>query len=200
MFLLRKAVLPRDISRDEQTQVKKMFGIKRIPQYFTVLLSAMQQMRLSDSEKESMGIICVSHLGPVEQVHKYIDDLLTFPPEECSPAFFSHSVFNAPAAFLTRYMDIRGPSLSVCGFQQIVKSSVLSAYSWLETSYCSKVLMVFSDENAEISRKIESLTGVELFKHTHLVLLGKNNEGGTGEPMTPEELTEYVKQTHNLKE
>lgn len=60
--------------------------------------------------------------------------------------------------------------------------------------------MVFSDENAEISRKIESLTGVELFQHTHLILLGKNNEGGTGEPVTPEEITEYVKQTHNLKE
>lgn len=200
MHLIKQAIVSHDISNDIQTQVKKQYSIKRMPQYFLSLLWAMQQMHLNDFEKQDMGIIYVSHLGPIQQVHKYIDDLLTYPPNECSPAFFSHSVFNAPVAFLTRYMDIQGPSLSVCGFQQIVEAAVLSAYSWLKTSYCSKVLVIFSDEHADISQKISDLTGLQLFRDTHIILLGKNNAETVEDCLTPEQITKYVKRTHNLEE
>jgi len=76
MHLIKQATVSHDISNDIQTQVKKQYSIKRMPQYFLSLLWAMQQMHLNDFEKQDMGIIYVSHLGPIQQVHKYIDDLL----------------------------------------------------------------------------------------------------------------------------
>lgn len=200
MYLLREAIVSHDISNDQQAQIKKLYGIKRMPQYFLSLLWAMQQIHLSDLEKQDMGILYVSHVGPIQQVQKYIDDLLIYPPEECSPVFFSNSVFNAPVAFLTKYMDIQGPSLSLCGFQQIIKASVLSAYSWLKTSYCSKVLVIYSDENADISQRISKLTGLQLFQHTHIILLGQNNEDAGGDRLIPEQIIKHVKLTHNLEE
>lgn len=192
MLLLKKFTAPRDITDEQIKEVKNIYGIKRIPHYFSSLLWATHQMNLSDIEKQDLGIIYVSHLGPIHQVNKYINDLLTYPPNECSPAFFSHSVFNAPVAFLTKYMNVQGPSLSVCGFQQIIKASVLSAFSWLKTSYCSKVLIIYSDENVDISQKISDLTGLQLFQQNHIILLGSASKEMGENSLKPDHIIEMI--------
>lgn len=193
MYLLKEKIISHDTDKEELQQVKRSFGIRRIPDYFLSLLYAVQKMELSEEEKEGLGIIYASHLGPIGQVHKYIDDLLTYPPEECSPAFFSHSVFNAPVAFLTKYLNIQGSSLSVCGFQQIIESSVLSAFAWLKTSYCKNVLIIYSDDISGISCKISDLTGLQLFASDHLLLLTGEAMGESCRKLSAEEIIEKIK-------
>lgn len=196
MHLLKEKILPRQISREEISALKKAHGIRRIPDYFSSLLYAAEQMELSAEEKKDLGIIYVSHLGPVGQVHKYVEDLLTYPPDQCSPAFFSHSVFNAPAAFLTKHLNIRGSSLCVCGFQQIIEASVLTAYAWLNTAYCPRVLVIYSDEEVEISTKISELTGLKTFQKNHLLLLEKGKEENRTKDFLPGQLITKIKQQH----
>lgn len=193
MYLLKEKIISSEIDSEQALQLKRIYGIRRIPQYFLSLLNAGHQMDLTEEDNGDLGIIYVSHLGPIQQVGKYVDDLLTFPPEECSPAYFSHSVFNAPVAFLTKHLNIQGSSLSVCGFQQIIKSSILTAYSWLKTSYTSKVLLIYSDDISNLSLKISELTGLELFKNHYILLLG-NKSSGEENRFTPEQIIDLIKQ------
>ncbi|MBO4303212.1 MAG: beta-ketoacyl synthase chain length factor [Lentisphaeria bacterium] len=192
MFLLKEKTVPRKLGREEIGKLKALYGIRRGPEYFFSLLHAVRELGLSAEEKEDLGLIYVSHLGPVHQVRKYVDDLLSFPPEECSPALFSHSVFNAPTAFLTQHLSLHGPSLCLCGFRDLVEASVLSAYAWLETSCCARVLLLCSDEESEISSKITELTGLKLFPSTHLLLLGEKGADEKSLPASPRLLIEKI--------
>ena len=194
MYLRKENIFASEISKEQAASLKQSYGIRRIPPYFLSLLGAAHDMALKEEEKEGLGIIYVSHLGPVDQIHKYVNDLLTYQPEDCSPAYFSHSVFNAPAAFLTKHLNLHCSCLSVCGFRQIIESSVLTAYSWLKTGYCSRVMMIFTDDISEISLKISDLTGLRLFKN-HYILLVENAPEGATDRIAPEQLIEHVKQT-----
>ena len=194
MYLRKEKVFLSELSKEQAASLKKLYGIRRIPAYFLSLLGAAHEMELTSEEKEDLGIIYVSHLGPIEQVHKYVNDLLVYRPEDCSPAYFSHSVFNAPAAFLTKHLNLQSSCLSVCGFLQIIESSVLSACSWLKTGYCSRVMVIFTDDISEISLKISDLTGLRLFKN-HYILLLENAPDNAEKRIMPEQLIEHVKQT-----
>ena len=200
MHLLKEQIFSAETDINEMQFIKKIYGIRRIPEYFLRLLYAMHQLALTEEEKAETGIIYVSHLGPVKQVHKYVDDLLTYPPEQCSPAYFSQSVVNAPVAFLTKYLNMNGSSLCVCGFQKIIDSSILTAYSWLKTCYCKKILLVFSDDISDIAGTISDLTGLKLFQSTHILLLENAGTGSTdnGDTFTVKKLIEKIKQQHNL--
>ena len=156
-------------------------------------------MELAAGERESLGIIYASHLGPVSEVHKYVDDLLTYAPEECSPALFSQSVFNAPVACLTHCLGIHGPCLSVCGFQSIAVSSVMTACAWLQSACCGKVLLICSDESAGIACKISEMTGMDRFKFNHFLLLAGSTKNEKAPFFTPEELIEHIRNQHQLR-
>ena len=200
MHLIKEQIFSAETDINKIQFIKKIYEIRRIPEYFLRLLHAMHEFALPEEEKEETGIIYVSHLGPVKQVHKYVDDLLTYPPELCSPTYFSQSVFNAPVAFLTKHLNMNGSSLSVCGFQSIIDSSILTAYSWLKTSYCKRVLLIFSDDISDISGTISSLTGLKLFQTHHILLLENTDMDSTdnGNEFTVKKLIEKIKQQHNL--
>ena len=193
MYLLKEKIVPLDASREEIAKLKQLYGIRRSPEYFLSLLRAMRQLELTPEEKDGVGVIYASHLGPVGQIGRYMGDLLEFPPDQCSPAYFSHSVFNAPAAFLTKYLELQGPGLCVCGFQELIESSINSAFAWLKTSYCARVVVIFSDELTDISAKISELTGLRLFRATHLLLLGGPGTAEGAQHVSPEELTAKIK-------
>lgn len=194
MYLLKEKIFPAVINKEEMLSIKQLYGIRRMPDYFLALLDAMHKTDLSDEEKDGLGIIYASHLGPLKQVHKYVEDLLTFPPEECSPAYFSHSVFNAPIAFLTKFLNINSASLSVCGFRQIIESSVMTAYSWLKTSYCRKVIIIYSDDISDISHTISNLTGLQIFKNINVILLSNDAPDENSADLTYDQIIEHIKQ------
>ena len=196
MYLLKEKIFPGSISADEIRQIKQFYKIRRMPEYFLSLLYALHQMELSVEEKADLGIIYASHLGPVNEVGKYVNDLLTFPPDQCSPAYFSHSVFNAPVAFLTKYMEIYGSSLCLCGFQQLIESSVQSAYAWLECGYCRRVLIIYSDDRTALADTITDLTGLKTFQATHILLLSSESTGENPVVCSPETIIEKVKQQY----
>lgn len=196
MYLLREKIFPGSISADEIRMIKQFYKIRRMPEYFLSLLYCLHQMELTAAEKTDLGIIYASHLGPVNEVGKYVNDLLTFPPDQCSPAYFSHSVFNAPVAFLTKYLEIYGSGLCLCGFQQIIEASVQSAYAWLESGCCKQVLVIYSDDQSALADTISGLTGLKIFNSTNILLLSSEAAGETAVSCTPEVIIEKVKQQY----
>lgn len=196
MYLLDEKIFPVEFTPGEIRELKQIFGIRRMPEYFLSLLGAVHRMELPPEDKENLGVIYASHLGPVKEVRKYVEDLLTYASEECSPALFSQSVFNAPVACLTNHLDIHGPCLSVCGFQDIIKSPVLTAGAWLQSGYCEKVLLIFSDENSGIAAQIAEMTGVQSFRTQHLLLLTENADNKNIPGFTPEKLIEHIRVQH----
>ena len=196
--MLDEKCFPEEISSGEIRTLKQTFGIRRMPEYFLTLLYGAYKMELTPEERGELGMIYVSHLGPVNEVHKYVEDLLTYEAEECSPALFSQSVFNAPLACLTNNLGIHGSCLSVCGFQNITESSVLTAFSWLQSAYCEKVLLIFSDENSGMAGRISEMTGVQRFKFPHFLLLAEKTNNENAPAFTPEQLIGYIRKQHQL--
>jgi hypothetical protein len=99
---------------------------------------------------ERIGLILSSGFGPHCRGFKFLDGILDAGDTAASPTDFSHSVHGAAAAYISRLLDIRGPSLSITDFEIGFEEAVRIAQCWLNEKACDRVLIGATDELGEV--------------------------------------------------
>lgn len=90
---------------------------------------------------ERVGLIFSSGFGAHVRGFKFLDGVLDHGDAAASPTDFSHSVHGAAAAYISRMLDIRGPSLPLTDFQLGFEHAVQLAQIWLHEKTCDRVLI-----------------------------------------------------------
>ncbi|MBO7147007.1 MAG: beta-ketoacyl synthase chain length factor [Lentisphaeria bacterium] len=173
-------------------EIKRKYEIPRLPEYFLHLLQTADSLEIPTEKLPRMGILYVSHLGPMGQIVHFMNDLMDYTPDQVSPKYFSHGVFNAPTAYLSRYLGCHGPALSLCGFSRIIESSIRTAASWLATGSCENILLIFSDEDIPFSQEISSMTGLQRFLPTHALWLSSEPDDPNAKQITADDLIQQI--------
>jgi 3-oxoacyl-[acyl-carrier-protein] synthase II len=99
-----------------------------------------------DGEKNSLGIIVATALGPHATTFRFLDDILEYGDAEVSPTVFSHSVHNAAASYISTAVQSRGPTLTVTQFGFAFHHALMLAGAWLREGRCKYVLAGSVDE------------------------------------------------------
>lgn len=97
-------------------------------------------------DKQNLGIIVSTALGPHATTFKYLDDILDYGDDSTSPTLFSHSVHNAAASYITTALKCRGATLTISQFGLSFHHALILAKSWLAEGRCDYVLVGSVDE------------------------------------------------------
>jgi hypothetical protein len=90
---------------------------------------------------ERIGLFLCSGFGPHCRGFKFLDGILDAGDTASSPTDFSHSVHGAAAAYISRLLDLRGPSLNTTDFEIGFEEAVRLAQCWLHENACDRVLI-----------------------------------------------------------
>jgi len=90
---------------------------------------------------ERIGLFLCSGFGPHCRGFKFLDGVLDSGETASSPADFSHSVHGAASAYISRLLDLRGPSLNTTDFEIGFEEAVRVAQCWLAEDACDRVLI-----------------------------------------------------------
>jgi hypothetical protein len=99
---------------------------------------------------ERIGLILSSGFGPHCRGFKFLDGILDAGDTAASPTDFSHSVHGSAAAYISRLLDIRGPSLSITDFETGFEEAVKIAQCWLNENACDRVLIGAAEELGQV--------------------------------------------------
>ncbi|MBN1864121.1 MAG: hypothetical protein JW808_04410, partial [Victivallales bacterium] len=110
-----------------------------------------------DSWDSETALIVVTPLGAFHTTFRFLDGVLDFGESAPSPSFFSNSVHNAPAFYITAGLKMLGPSLTVNGFCHPFENALLLAESMLRNSQCPRVLLVAGEETCSLAPAICNL-------------------------------------------
>lgn len=95
---------------------------------------------------ERLGLVVATGQGPLATTFGFLDQLQDKGDNRGSPALFSGSLHNAPAAWLSIVLGLRGPSLTLGGFRQPFARALGAAVAWLDEGRAERVLLVAVDE------------------------------------------------------
>jgi hypothetical protein len=90
---------------------------------------------------ERIGLFFCSGFGPHCRGFKFLDGILDSGETASSPTDFSHSVHGAASAYISRLLDLRGPSLNTTDFEIGFEEAVRVAQCWLNEGACDRVLL-----------------------------------------------------------
>lgn len=97
-------------------------------------------------DKQNLGIIVSTALGPHATTFKYLNDILDYGDAGPSPTLFSHSVHNAAASYIAATLECRGPTLTISQFGLSFHHALILARAWLDEGRCDYVLAGSVDE------------------------------------------------------
>ena len=97
-------------------------------------------------DKQNLGIILSTALGPHATTFKYLDDILEYGDDSTSPTLFSHSVHNAATSYISATIGCRGPTLTLSQFGLSFHQTLILAQAWLDEGRCDYVLAGSVDE------------------------------------------------------
>jgi 3-oxoacyl-[acyl-carrier-protein] synthase II len=116
---------------------------------------ALADARLSpDADRSRIGLIVTSALGTHVTTFQFLDEILTYGDGGVSPTVFSHSVQNAPAAYIASTLDLRGPVLTLTQVHFAFHQALLLATGWLANGCCDHVLVGGMDELGTVMRHV----------------------------------------------
>ncbi|HWE04104.1 MAG TPA: beta-ketoacyl synthase N-terminal-like domain-containing protein [Tepidisphaeraceae bacterium] len=107
-------------------------------------------MKESSVAGEHIGLILSSGFGPHGRGFRFLDGILDNGDGAASPTDFSHSVHGAASAYISRLLDIRGPSLPLTDFEMGFEQAVQLAQAWLNDGTCDRVLIGAAEELGEV--------------------------------------------------
>jgi len=87
-----------------------------------------------------------SALGTHGTTFQFLDEILTYGDAGVSPTVFSHSVQNAPAAYIASTLQLRGPVLTLTQVHFAFHHALILAAGWLAGGRCDHVLVGNMDE------------------------------------------------------
>jgi len=107
---------------------------------------ALREAGASREGPERTGLVVASAHGPLTTMFRYLDQVLDRGDGRGSPVLFASSLHNAPAAYLSLLLGMRGPSLTVTGFHHAFARALRAALDWLERDAVARVLLIADDE------------------------------------------------------
>jgi 3-oxoacyl-(acyl-carrier-protein) synthase len=150
-----------NIGKDALLSVKNKYDLRRADRYTAIaMVSAVQACAdagFADCAMEDTGIIVASAFGPHRTTFAFLDDILDYPEDQLLPTTFSHSVHNAAASYVASSLQIRGPSITITGFEDIWFDALESSAVFLNSGYCRRILLIGVEELALLT---QSLTGI----------------------------------------
>lgn len=150
--LMTLACFRADTSRlDEFISPKKLRRIDHLSR-MALLGSclAIADAKLSPKELEDTGIILATGYGALDTGFSFLSSFLDKGDQLSKPTLFSNSVHNAAAAYISIFLGIKGPSLSVSQFDLSVPSALLTAMNWIQEGRANSVLVGGVDEYCDV--------------------------------------------------
>jgi len=95
---------------------------------------------------ERIGIVLATAFGPHTTTFRFLDDILDYGDGGVSPTIFSNSVHNAAVSYISRTLEIKGPTWTVTQFRNPFEEAVQLAQAWLDEGRCDYVLLGGGDE------------------------------------------------------
>jgi 3-oxoacyl-[acyl-carrier-protein] synthase II len=107
---------------------------------------ALREAGASREGPERTGLVVASAHGPLTTMFRYLDQVLDKGDGRGSPVLFASSLHNAPAAYLSLLLGMRGPSLTVTGFHHAFARALGAALDWLARDAVARVVLIADDE------------------------------------------------------
>jgi 3-oxoacyl-(acyl-carrier-protein) synthase len=95
---------------------------------------------------EKTALIFLTSFGAYVTTFRFLDGLIDFGFDAPSPTQFSNSVHNASAFYISKELDIKGPTLSLNGFNNLFLNGLRLASTYLNYKNYDNVLLVAGDE------------------------------------------------------
>lgn len=100
--------------------------------------------------QDRTGLILATGYGALDTSFSFIDSFLDRGDQLSKPTFFSNSVHNAAAAYLSILLGIRGPCLSISQFDLSVPSAIMTAKTWINEGRIDSVLVGGVDQYNDV--------------------------------------------------
>ncbi len=91
------------------------------------------------------GLVVGTSFGAIETNFRFLDTLDQGGEGQASPTLFSHSVHNAAAGYISRLMDIKGPTATVTSFAWPLISALQHALVSISSGGCERAIVVAAE-------------------------------------------------------
>jgi hypothetical protein len=132
---------------------------------------------------ERIGLFLCSGFGPHCRGFRFLDGILDMGDTAASPTDFSHSVHGAASAYISRLLDLRGPSLNSTDFEIGFEEAIRVAQCWLDEGACDRVLLGAVEELGEVylhcaSRMLGDAAGIRPSEGAAFFVLARHDVPG----------------------
>ena len=135
----------------DTTLLKKMRRSDKLSKMAVYAASeAIQRSGIENIDRKKIGIITATAFGPHATTFAFLDDILKYGESSPSPTSFSNSVHNAAASYISSFLDIQGPTLTVTRFFFSFHCAMQLARSWLNEGRCDYVLAGTAEQYGEV--------------------------------------------------
>ncbi|WP_321491739.1 beta-ketoacyl synthase N-terminal-like domain-containing protein [uncultured Desulfobacter sp.] len=141
--------------------------LRRVDHYSRMALlaagRALENVSPAMVSRQHTGLIIATGFGALNSTFSFLDSYLDQGDKLAAPTWFSGSVHNAAAAYISICYGLTGPCLTVSQFDLSFASALLSAQAWLNTGRVDAVLIGAVDEWCDVSgyciQKLNTHTG-----------------------------------------
>lgn len=131
-------------------------SLRRVPRLAKIALRA--ALETVDSSSGPGALIISTAYGSITGTFEFLDSILRDGVELASPTAFSHSVANMAAAFVSQYLKITGPCLTLT--QPNLTAALETASALLVSGQVASVLWGTVSEASDLMAKIEKQSGL----------------------------------------
>ncbi|HBC89473.1 MAG TPA: hypothetical protein DCZ94_21255 [Lentisphaeria bacterium] len=151
----------RSISKDALLSVKNKYDLRRADRYTAIVMASAVQAcadaGFADCAMADTGIIIASSFGPHRTTFAFLNDILDYPEDQVLPTTFSHSVHNAAASYVASSLQIRGPTISLTGFEDLWFDALELSDVFLNSGCCQRIVLVGVEELALLTQSLPSI-------------------------------------------
>ncbi len=151
----------RSINKDALLSVKNRYDLRRADRYTAIVMASAVQAcadaGFTDCAMADTGIIIASAFGPHRTTFAFLNDILDYPEDQVLPTTFSHSVHNAAASYVASSLQIRGPTISLTGFEDIWFDALELSDVFLNSGCCQRILLIGAEELAILTQSLPSI-------------------------------------------
>lgn len=129
-------------------------ALRRIDHFSRLALTgaylAIDDAGVSSLDRRATGLVICSGYGSANTTFSFLDTLIENGDAYASPTLFSNSVHNSAAGYISMFLELEGPCLTVSQFEMSVPSALLTAIQWLREDRVEQVLFGAVDEHCGI--------------------------------------------------
>jgi hypothetical protein len=150
-----------NICKDALQAVKNKYDLRRADRYTAIVVAAAAQAcadaGFTGNAPVDTGVITATSFGPHRTTFAFLNDILDYPEDQVLPTTFSHSVHNAAASYVASSLQIRGPTITLTGFEDIWFDALESSAILLSSGYCRRILLIGAEELALLTQNLSQL-------------------------------------------